>query len=108
MVELEELVESTMNERTFKKINQPLLLLYYYKDQLNQDPVVSVDAMHKMFSSISTRQELKMDAPLANAGNHVIGSYVKSKDLETVKSQTELFLDSFLKLPKINQNLLVN
>ena len=108
LVELEELVESTMNERTFKKINQPLLLLYYYKDQLNQDPVVSVDAMHKMFSSISTRQELKMDAPLANAGNHVIGSYVKSKDLETVKSQTELFLDSLLKLPKINQNLLVN
>ena len=108
LVELEELVESTMNEQTFKKINQPILLLYYYKDQLNQDPVVSVDAMHKMFSSISTRQELKMDAPLANAGNHVIGSYVKSKDLETVKSQTELFLDSLLKLPKINQNLLVN
>jgi esterase/lipase len=102
LVELEELIESTMNENTFKKVNQPTLLMYYYKDEFNQDPVVSVDAMKKMFSAISTHKDLKIDAPLPNVGNHVIASYVKSKDLVAVRLEIEKFMDTVLKLPKIS------
>lgn len=104
LVELEELVESGMNQNTFKKINQPTLLLYYYKDKLQQDPVVSVDAMREMFSSLRTDKDLKKDVPLPNVGNHVLGSYVKSADLETVRLEIEKFIDSILNIPRISQN----
>ena len=37
LVQLEELLESTMKESTFKKVTQPTLLLYYFKDDDHQD-----------------------------------------------------------------------
>jgi esterase/lipase len=49
-VELEELIESTMKQSVFKKITQPTLLLYYYKDEDHQDSVVKVSAMKRMFA----------------------------------------------------------
>ena len=36
-VQLEELLETTMKESLFEKIKQPVLLLYYYKDEEHQD-----------------------------------------------------------------------
>ena len=42
LVQLEELLESTMKESTFKKVTQPTLLLYYFKDDDHQDDVVKV------------------------------------------------------------------
>ena len=108
LVELQELIETGMNQITFKKINQPTLLMYYYKDELHQDPVVRVDAMREMFSSIQTDKTLKIDAPLPNVGNHVMGSYVRSKDLESVRSEIEKFIDSVLKIPRISQNFQLN
>ena len=38
-VALENLIEATMNEQLFKKVNQPCLALYYYKDDAHQDKV---------------------------------------------------------------------
>lgn len=36
------LINDFMNPETFKKINVPVFLGYYYKDEENQDQVVSV------------------------------------------------------------------
>jgi hypothetical protein len=35
---------------------------------------------------------------IPNAGNHVIGSYVKSKDLQTVEDECEKFAIEILKM----------
>jgi esterase/lipase len=77
-VQLEELLESTMKESTFKKVTQPALLLYYYKDDDHQDKVVKVSAMKRMFTQISTPDSLKKQVALPNTGNHVLGSPIKS------------------------------
>lgn len=98
-VQLEELLETTMKESTFKKIKQPLLLLYYYKDEDHQDPVVKVSAMRRMFLQLSTPEKLKRQVAIPNAGDHVIGSYVKSKDIQTVENECEKFAKEILKLP---------
>ena len=45
-----------MNKETFKKVNQPTLLLYYYKDETHQDAVVKVSAMQKMFDESMKKQ----------------------------------------------------
>jgi esterase/lipase len=90
--ELEELLETTMNKETFQKIKQPTLTLYYYKNEKEQDPVVKVSAMKKMFEQINTPASLKKMIPIPNAGNHVLGSPIQSKDVVTVEREALLFL----------------
>lgn len=98
LVQLEELIETTMKQSTFKKVKQPVLLLYYYKDEDHQDPVVKVSAMKRMFAQLGTPDNLKREAAVPGAGDHVIGSYIKSKDLETVESECEKFALEVLKM----------
>ncbi|OSZ81522.1 alpha/beta hydrolase [Chitinophagaceae bacterium IBVUCB2] len=100
-VQLEELLETTMKESTFKKITQPTLLLYYYKDEDNQDNVVKVSAMKRMFNQLGTASNLKREAAIPNAGDHVIGSYVKSKDIQKVQEECEKFAVEVLKMKDV-------
>ena len=91
-VELEEMLETSMNKKTFSKITQPLLLLYYYADDEHQDKVVSVKAMKKMFEQIATPDARKQSIAVPGAGNHVLGSYVISKDIPSVEKNITEFL----------------
>ncbi|WP_316824554.1 alpha/beta hydrolase [Pedobacter miscanthi] len=99
LVELEEFTETSMIKPTFQKVKQPVLLLYYYKNELEQDPVVRVDAMLKMYDELGTPDHLKQKAAIPNAGNHVMGSYITSKDLPGVEKAIESFLERTLKVP---------
>nr|WP_068891555.1 alpha/beta fold hydrolase [Pedobacter panaciterrae] len=98
VVQLEELVETTMTEETFKKIKQPLLLLYYYKNEQEQDPVVKVEAMLKMYDELGTPANLKQKVAIPNGGNHVLGSYITSKDIEGVQKAIDNFITTTLKI----------
>ena len=104
LVQLEELIETTMKESTFKKVTQPSLLLYYYKDEDHQDPVVKVSAMKRMFKQLGTPDSLKRQVAIPNAGNHVIGSYIKSGDIPTVEDECEKFAIEVLRLKEIAGN----
>ena len=104
LVQLEELIETTMKESTFKKVTQPTLLLYYYKDDEHQDKVVKVSAMKRMFNELGTPESLKRQVPVPNAGDHVMGSYVKSKDIQTVEEQCEKFALEILHLKETGGN----
>lgn len=98
--QLEEYLETTMNAETFKKVKQPLLMLYYYKDEVHQDSVVSVPAMLKMFDELGTAKEDKVKQAMPNAGNHVLGSYIRSKDLLGVQQAIENFMERKLHLTR--------
>src|SRR6186997_3178420 len=103
IVQLEELLESTMKESTFKKVTQPSLLLYYFKDKDHQDPVVKVSAMKRMFLQLGTAGNLKREVAIPNAGDHVLASPIRSKDVETVKNEVDKFAIEILKLPLAKQ-----
>jgi len=103
LVQLEELLESTMKESTFKKVTQPTLMLYYFKDKDHQDPVVKVSAMKRMFAQLATPDSLKRQLAIPNAENHVLGSPIKSKDVESVKNEVEKFAIEILRLPLAKQ-----
>lgn len=91
LVELEELVESSMTNETFKRVKQPCLTLYYYKDEEHQDPEVKVSAMLEMNKQLGTPDNLKEAIAMPNAGAHVIGSSLVSKDVEGVYKEMERF-----------------
>ncbi|MBL7697275.1 MAG: alpha/beta fold hydrolase [Chitinophagaceae bacterium] len=98
VVQLEEMLESAMKPGLFKKVTQPALMLYYYRDEIHQDSVVKVDAMQKMFSELGTPADKKRAVPIPNAGNHVIGSYIKSNDVAAVEKEIEKFIDEVLRI----------
>jgi len=103
LVQLEELLESTMKESTFKKVAQPSLLLYYFKDKDHQDPVVKVSAMKRMFAQLGTPDSLKRQMAIPNAEDHVLASPIKSKDVQTVRNEVDKFAIEILKLPVAKQ-----
>lgn len=98
VVALEEMLETAMKPELFKKISQPVLMLYYYRDQVYQDSVVQVGAMREMFSELGTPPGSKRSVPVPTAGNHVIGSYIKSNDVTTVEKEIEKFIDEVLRI----------
>ena len=97
-VELEELLETTMKASLFEEVKQPVLLLYYFKDEDNQDKVVKVSAMRRMFKQLGTEASKKREMALPNTGDHVIGSYIKSKDVDAVKEQCRKFAREVLSM----------
>lgn len=92
-VQLEELLETTMKRNTFTKVKQPALALYYYKNEIEQDDVVDVDAIKDMMERITTPKPLKRSIALPNVGNHVLASPILSKDIASVEKETSKFLE---------------
>ncbi len=102
LVQMEEMLEDKMNKSTFEKVSCPSLTLYYYKNEKEQDPTVKVSAMLEMHKQLSTPDSLKVAVPVPNAGFHVIGSYLVSKDLETVNAEAKKFAIEKLGMSPVN------
>lgn len=99
--QLQELLETTMTKQTFEKVKQPVLLLYYYKDDKHQDSVVSVPAMLDMYKELGTPANIKIKQAMPNVGDHVMASYIKSKDLLDVQQAIESFMERKLKMQRV-------
>jgi esterase/lipase len=97
-VQLQELLETTMLPATFGAVRQPVLALYYFKDENNQDKVVKVSAIQKMMQELGTPDSLKRSVAMANTGNHVLASPIVSKDVSGVEKETSTFLQQVMKL----------
>ena len=101
--QLEEQLETSMTKATFEKVKQPVLTLYYYKDEKHQDPVVKVSAMKNMVVQLGTDASLKKMVPIPEAGSHVIASPIQSKDIISVEKETAIFLNDVMHLPLIKK-----
>lgn len=89
LVELQRLVEGTMTNSTFEKIDVPTFLGYYYKNEAEQDDVVSVPAALSMYDELASLNKRKV--AFANVGVHALASKYFSKDLESVERETNRF-----------------
>jgi esterase/lipase len=98
LASLEELLETKMTPATFQSIKQPVLTLFYYKDDQHQDPVVKVSATKEMFEQLGTSKDLKRAVAMPNTGNHVLASPILSKDVAGVEQQTIGFLQEIMHL----------
>lgn len=103
IVALQNLVSYTMSPGTFSKIKCPVFLGYYYKNEDEQDKTVSVPAMLRMFDELGTPSALKEKKAFPETGAHVIASYIRSKDWQSVEKETDRFLSKILPQPTENQ-----
>lgn len=54
-----------------------------------------------MFEQLGSAVKVKQAIP--GAGDHVIGSHIKSKDLENVRKAIELFMEQHLRLKPVSR-----
>ncbi|NSL87454.1 alpha/beta hydrolase [Chitinophaga sp. Mgbs1] len=102
IVQLQELLETTMTPATFKRIHQPVLNLYYYKDEAHQDPTVKVSAILKMEKELGTPDSLKRAVAIPGAGAHVMGSALTAHDLPAVARAIDNFAIDKLKMKPVH------
>ena len=95
------LIRDYMTEVNFAKIKMPVFLGYYYKDEENQDKVVSVARMLDFYDQISTPDSMKREVAFPEAGKHVISSHIMSKDIEGVFSETCKWAEEVLHLKPV-------
>ncbi len=95
---LQKLLDETMHEDVFEKVTQPYFLGYYYKNDTAQDRTVSVEAIRRFDSKTSTPPDKKRVVAFPEVGEHVIASYITSKDLESVEKEVSDFMTEVLSL----------
>ena len=99
-VAVAELRERLVQRDMFARITMPVLLLYYYRDEDNQDPSVSVRAMLDHFAQMGRSPDGRARPaghPLNRAvavenGAHVMTSAYVLADTETPRSEIEQFI----------------
>jgi esterase/lipase len=96
--QLEEFLATSMNKNTFEQIKQPTQLLYFYKNEIEQDSTVKVSAMLDMFDELGTPADLKRKQSLPNTGTHVICSSLRSHDVKGVEEEIEKFLTGVIRM----------
>ena len=98
IIYLRSLVDMTMKPATFGKVTCPVFVGYYYKSKEEQDDVVCVDALLKMYDHLSTPYSKKRKVAFPEAGDHVIGGMLNSKDVDGVRTEVFKFADEILGL----------
>ncbi len=98
LVYLQQLVDETMKKETYKNVSAPVFLGYYYKDEENQDDVVKVSAMLKMFDHLGNISSQKVKMAFPEAGNHVIACELTSGSYPQVLSETIEFAEEVLEM----------
>ena len=93
---MQKFLDLKMRKSTFVKINKPLFMGYYYKNDSLQDKVVSVEAMLKMFDQLGTSKNLKVKKAFPNANDHVITSYLNGDNYMKVTEEVISFLNRVL------------
>jgi hypothetical protein len=98
---LKSLIKEYMLPEQFQKIKQPLFMGYWYKNEEQQDKVVSVKRMLEFYDQVATPAAQKRKVAFPEAGTHVISSSIKCKDIENVASETYRFAEEILGLKPI-------
>jgi esterase/lipase len=101
LVYLQQLVEKTMKKAVYGRVVCPVFLGYYYKDEVNQDQVVKVDAALTMFGQLGTEESHKVKQAFPEAESHVIASSMFSGSVDGVQAATFLFAENVLKLKSV-------
>jgi esterase/lipase len=101
-VYLQQFLDETMKKEVFKRVIAPVFLGYYNKDESNQDKIVKVGAMKKMFKQLGTVQEEKRQIAFPEAGHHVIACELTSGAVKKVISESIKFGKEVLKLQAVD------
>ncbi|MEL6671528.1 MAG: alpha/beta hydrolase [Bacteroidota bacterium] len=102
VIALQSLLDQTMQPAVFQKIEVPYLIVCYYKNEEEQDPTVSVQAMRDFMTQTATPDDLKRLTEVENAKTHVIPSGIYCKDLEAVHQASYSYAEEVLGLVPVS------
>ena len=95
-VELQKLIETGMRPEVFQRITAPVFMGYYYKNEEEQDKVVSIPAMLRMFDQLGTPEDKKQKVAFPEAGDHVIISHLSTPNHQQAELAALAFLQKQL------------
>jgi esterase/lipase len=95
------LIDYSMTSETFALIKQPVFVGGYYKDEENQDKIVSIQAMRDMMPQLGTDESQKVFVEFPQVDAHVITNPLRSQDVESVINETSKFAEDVLDLKPI-------
>lgn len=102
LVALKAMVAATMTAETFQQVTQPVFLGYYYKNETEQDQVVSVPRMLEMFDQLGTPADLKRKVAFPTVGNHGLAGEIWSQDVQVVQQTTYQYAEEVLGLVPVS------
>jgi len=97
-VELQTLMNTTMTTEVFTKIEQPVLFVSYFKNEEEQDDVVSVDAIRGCYERLGTSTDLKKYVELPDVAGHAMCSPFFSKNVQAPFDEAAKYLAEVLKI----------
>ena len=100
VVQMQLLLEATMNKETFQQVTVPTFIGYYYKNKEEQDEVVSVPHILEMYDLLGSKQKRKV--AFAEAGAHALASGLFSLTTQAVSDSTYVFAEEVLRLKTLS------
>lgn len=100
LVDLQVLVNTIAKEETFRKVECPVLTLYYHRNFIEEDEHVDVEIYPEMHAAFSTPDSLEKLKALEAPETHFIGSEIYSKNTEVVVEEIMDFLRNVLEIPR--------
>ncbi len=97
LIALRALLDQTMTKEVFTQIDQPLYIGYYYRDEFNQDEIISVEAIHDFIRTIKTPEDQLMLTTFPDARGHVFASKYMTDDTLIVLRDVDVFVDSIIR-----------
>ncbi len=98
LLDLQNLLETTMIPETYKKVTCPVLTLYYYDDLLHKDRRVDIERYPEVHEQLGTPDSLQKLVSLSTPGTHFIGSSIKSEDYNSALDVIYEFCEDVLGL----------
>lgn len=108
LTQLQVLIDEMMQPEIFEKVKQPTFVGYYYKNEEEQDDVVSVPAILEMYEQLGVDKRLRKKVAFTEVNNHVMTSHITSDDLASVKNETNLFLEEVMSLRPVRNEKALN
>lgn len=94
LVDLQNLVSTTMIRETFTNVYCPTLTLYYYANEFEEDERVEVEVYDEMHAALGSPDGKKKLKALPTPGTHFLGSDILSSDWETPLNEAISFIRS--------------
>ena len=102
LLALKSMIQNTMTPEVFNEITQPTFMAYYYKNEQEKDPIVSVDRMLDFYNMIQTPDNQKRQIGFPN-GRHVMTSHaIPSPVTEELIAETSSFLQEIVGLQLVD------
>jgi len=96
------LLKNYMTDENFANVKEPLYVGYYYKNEKEQDDVVSVEKMKYFLQKSGTVASAKREEVFPDAATHMIGSSLFCKSIPEIQRSVNQFAEEVLLLePKI-------